>query len=36
MRRLSGWQAGLLIAIATLVPAAVAVGLAIAASPGYE
>jgi hypothetical protein len=36
MRRLSGWQAGLLNTIATLVPAAVAVGLAIAASPGYE
>jgi hypothetical protein len=35
-RRLAAWQAALLSAIATLVPAVVALGLAIAASPGYE
>jgi hypothetical protein len=35
-RRLAAWQSALLAAVATLIPAAVAVGLAIAASPGYE
>jgi hypothetical protein len=35
-RRLAAWQATLLGALATLVPAAVAMGLAIAASPRYE
>jgi hypothetical protein len=35
-RRLAAWQSALLSAVATLVPAAVALGLAIAASPGYE
>jgi hypothetical protein len=35
-RRLAGWKAALLGAFATLVPTAVAVGLAVAASPSYE
>jgi hypothetical protein len=35
-RRWAGWQSALLGAFATLVPSAIAVGLAIAASPGYE
>jgi hypothetical protein len=35
-RRLAAWQSAVLSAAATLVPAAVSLGLAIAASPGYE
>lgn len=35
-RRLAPWQAALLSAVATLVPAAVAIGLAYAAAPSYE